>query len=52
MTVDSYISDLYNQGIVSGSTFLYCVENSIDTVDGLLAIADNIPNDVMSDLHF
>ena len=52
MTVDSYISDLYNQGIVSGSTFLYCVENSIDTVNGLLAIADNIPNDVMSDITY
>ena len=52
MTVDSYISNLYNQGIVSGSTFLYCVENSIDTVNGLLAIADNIPNDVMSDITY
>ena len=52
MTVDSYISNLYNQGIVSGSTFLYCVENSIDTVDGLLAIADNIPDYVMADIKY
>ena len=52
MTVDSYISNLYNQGIVSGSTFLYCVENNIDTVDGLLAIADNIPDDVISDIIY
>ena len=52
MTLESSISDLYNQGIVSGSTFLYCVENSIDTVNGLLAIADNIPDDVMSDITY
>jgi hypothetical protein len=52
MTLESNISDLYNQGIVSGSTFLYCVENNIDTVDGLLAIADNIPDDVISDIIY
>lgn len=52
MTLESNISDLYNQGIVSGSTFLYCVENNIDTVDGLLAISNNIPDDVMSDIIY
>lgn len=52
MTLESNISDLYNQGIVSGSTFLYCVENNINTVDGLLAIADNIPDDVISDIIY
>lgn len=52
MTLESNISDLYNQGIVSGSTFLYCVENDIDTVNGLLAISDNIPDDVMSDITY
>ena len=52
MMVNSYISDLYNQGIVSGSTFLYRVENIIDTVDGLLAIADNIPDYVMEDIKY
>lgn len=52
MTLESSISDLYNQGIVSGSTFLHCVENNIDTVDGLLAISNNIPDDVMSDIIY
>ena len=52
MTLESNISDLYNQGIVSGSTFLYCVENNIDTVDGLFAISNNIPDDVMSDIIY
>ena len=52
MTLKSKISDLHNQGIVSGSTFLYCVENNIDMVDGLLAISDNIPDDIMLDIIY
>lgn len=52
MTSDTYIENLYNQGIVSGSTFLYCVENNICTVSGLLDLKDNATNEVMSDIEY
>lgn len=53
MTLDTTISDLYNQGIVSGSTFLYCVENDINTVEVLFAVCEeDIPADVVSDISY
>ena len=53
MTLDCHISDLYDQGIVSGNTFLYCVDHDINTVEDLLAISNaNIPDDVASDVVY
>ena len=53
MTLDIAISDLYNQGIVCGSTFLYCVENDINTVEMLFAVCEDvIPADVASDISY
>ena len=53
MTLDCHISDLYDQGIVSGNTFLYCVDNDINTVEDLLAISNaNIPDDVALDVVY
>ena len=53
MTLDTAISDLYNQGIVCGSTFLYCVENDINTVEMLFAVCEDvIPADVASDISY
>lgn len=53
MTLDCHISDLYDQGIVSGNTFLYCVDNDINTVEDLLAISyASIPDDVASDVVY
>lgn len=53
MTLESTISDLYNQGIVCGSTFLYCVENNINSVEALFAVCeDDIPADVVSDISY
>lgn len=53
MTLDYHISDLYDQGIVSGNTFLYCVDHDINTVEDLLAISNaNIPDDVASDVVY
>ncbi len=53
MTLDCHISDLYDQGIVSGNTFLYCVDNEINTAGNLLAISNaNIPDDVASDVVY
>ena len=53
MTLDCHISDLYDQGIVSGNTFLYCVDHDINTVENLLAISNaNIPDDVASDVVY
>ena len=53
MTLDTAISNLYNQGIVCGSTFLYCVENDINTVEMLFAVCEDvIPADVASDISY
>lgn len=52
MTFDTYIENLYNQGIVGGSTFLYCVENNISTVSDLLGLVEDVSSEVMSDIEY
>ena len=36
MNIESTIYELHNQRLVCGETFLYCIENGIDTVQDLL----------------
>lgn len=45
------ISSLYNESLICGETYLYCVENNIDTIENLMScemfdISENIKYDI------
>lgn len=43
------ISDLYDKGLITGATFLYCVDNDIDTVSDLLCLSDECLSEEICD---
>lgn len=48
------ISELYNDGSISGETYLYCVENDIDTVQDVIAaeIPDGVSDIIATEFNY
>ncbi|MBG9235581.1 hypothetical protein IAG16_13155 [Bacteroides thetaiotaomicron] len=53
MNIESTIYELHNQRLVCGETFLYCIENGIDTVQDLLCVEiSGLSNQIVSDIQY